>query len=93
MCISWIFISPMTQGPHYNLSSKFIHVCTGVLLFSSVGTTVAMKPEVLPFSCGLLFQIPLQLAWLCLGWPLQGPKEMNLFVGLLRTIQSKEYIE
>lgn len=93
MCISWIFTSPMTQGPHYSLSSKFIHICTEVLLFYSMGTTVAMKPEILAFNCGLLLQIPLQLAWLCLVWPLLGPKEVNLFVGLLRTIQSKEYIE
>ena len=52
-----------------------------------------MKPEILAFDCGLLLQIPLQLAWFFLVWPLPGPKEMNLFVGLLRTIENKEYIE
>ena len=61
--------------------------------FYSVGTTAAMKPEILAFDCGLLLQIPLQLAWFFLVWPLPGPKEMDLFVGLLRTIENKEYIE
>ena len=63
------------------------------MLFYSVGTTVARKPKVLAFNCGLLLTDAPATGLVLLVWPLPGPKGMSLFVGLLRTIQSKEYIE